>query len=45
MVFQAKLIYQQKAQEHVVRSKILARFMDVMGPDGPGLAVKKYHRS
>eukprot|EP00904_Undaria_pinnatifida_P011164 jgi/Undpi1/7178/HiC_scaffold_22.g09652.m1 len=31
--------------EEVIRAKVIRRFMQVMGPDAPGLAVKKCHRS
>ncbi|CAB1099386.1 unnamed protein product [Ectocarpus sp. CCAP 1310/34] len=36
---------QDNLGEGVVRSKVLERFLLLMGPEGPGLAVKKYQRS
>ncbi|CAN0009211.1 unnamed protein product [Ectocarpus sp. 4 AP-2014] len=35
---------QDNRGEDVVRSKVLERFLLLMGPEGPGLAVKKYQR-
>lgn len=35
---------EETRREEIIRGKVMARFMQVMGPKGPGLAVKKCHR-